>query len=249
MTLRQEKKGIFRINRELNELINDFDSRKDENIIMLDGISSKDNDRVVFIDVPAQGGVQAPRVKKKLPPSASQTNDPTMQTPFGKQYGVKVNSIINDICSKADKQVIDTETTASILCDMYNGFYSNNSSITLEEHGEQIMEVIDSIIFVDTDIMSFSELFLYRNRKESFPKFFQLNSSAIDAFFSVIFKIYFQERFKPFLKFIKTDEMMTFTCAFIIKRIYIMFGDAITIFGFFLIKAVAAAGKVQIGRA
>jgi len=266
LTLHQEKKSIFRINKELKDLIDGFDSHKDGMTIM----RTETLPKVVFTDVPAQEEVRV-RVKKKLPSlganppgdlvmqaggwqihsksayDANPPGDSIMQTPFGRQYGGKINSIISEICSKAGQE-IDTAVTGLLLSGMYNRFCDDRSSITPEEHGKQIVQVIDSILFVDTDIADFSEIFLYRNRKESFAEFFKRNSSVIEAFLSIIFGIYFQERFKSFLKFIKTDEMMTFTSAFIIKRIYIMFGDAITIFGFFLIKAVAVAGKVQIGK-
>ncbi|MCL1911212.1 MAG: hypothetical protein FWG13_03295 [Leptospirales bacterium] len=252
LTLPQEKEGVFRINKELNELLDGFDNRQNDGITIREEMSPEDNVSVVLTDVSDQNEVSPSNtpsnIKKKNPSTVNLTNDPTMQTPFGKQYGAKINSIINEICFQAGAQEIDVDAVSSFLCDMYDEFRDNKLFITSEERKKTLIQVVDSILFVDTGIRNFSEIFLYKNRQEVFSKFFQLNSSVIDRFFSTIFGVYFQERFKPFLKFIKTDEMMTFACAFIIKRIYILFGDAITVFGFFLIKAVAEAGKVHIGR-
>ncbi|MCL2025315.1 MAG: hypothetical protein FWG92_00725 [Leptospirales bacterium] len=249
LTLRQEKKSILKINKDLNDLLNGFDNYKYDMAMLREETSLEDNTRNIIADDSSYDETLALKLERKFPTSlVNLSNDPTMQTPFGKQYGAKINSIISNICSEAAKQKLDMDAATSLLCDMFNRFCDDKSSITIEGHGEFIIQIVDFILFIDTDVKNFSEVFLYRNRKESFSKFFQLNSSAIDAFFSVIFGIYFQERFKPVLKFIKTDDMMTFACAFIVKRIYIMFGDAIALFGFFLIKAVASAGKVQIGR-
>jgi len=248
LTLRQEKKGISRINRELKDLLNSFDSYKDDITIMPKEIFPENNTKVIFTDTSDQERTQTFKIKRRSPQNTNLPNDPIMQTPFGKQYGTKINSIINEICSKSAKQELDVNATSLLLRGMYDEFCDDQSSITPERHGKSIIQAVDSILFIDTDIMNFSEVFLYKNEKDAFPKFFQINSSVIDTFLSAIFRVYFQERFKPILKFIKTDEMMAFACAFIIKRIYIMFGEIITIFGFFLIKAVAVAGKIQIGK-
>ncbi|MDR3237240.1 MAG: hypothetical protein LBT84_01920 [Spirochaetia bacterium] len=244
LTLRQEKKSLHRINKELSDILRDYDIRREE---FVEPEPAKANERptVRYVEIPIQNADAPLKIRKKLPPTISVQNDPTMQTPFGKQYGGRINTIIMEICNKAINADLDIDAMALVLSGMYNKFISDPSAITPQNYAGLIIHSVESFLFIDTDITDFAEKFLYINRKESFPKFFQDNSSSIETFMSLIFDIYFAERFKPFLKFMKTDEMLTFTCAFIIKRLYIIIGDALTIFGFFLIKAVGRIGKIQ----
>ena len=104
----------------------------------------------------------------------------------------------------------------------------------------------DPLLFLDIDIKTFAERFLYKSRKESFSRFYSDNSRNIEIFLTQVYSVYFEENFSSLFRIIKSTEMRTFACAFIIKRIYILQGENLTTFGFFLVKAIATTGKIQL---
>ena len=247
LTTPQEKKSLTRINREVNNLINDFDNQRNDIVDRDFTTFPQEDEPEENLDKPEYHVGESQIVfKKKRPSAINFANDATMQTPFGMKYGAKINAILMEMSMVSTESFLDSKsvnTIAEILTGLFYSFKSNE--LSSENDTEQIIKAIDFILFLDMDMRIFSEKFLYRNRKESFPKFYQDNSLAIELFLLSIFQIYFKTRFAPVLKFIRTEEMLTFACAFIIKRIYFTFGDAITFFGFFLIKAILKVGKIQ----
>lgn len=245
-----EKKTLTRLNRELEQLQNDFDTlRKD--IIDKDITTQTETSNIsdVHLNREEENGQDSHMVfKKKYPPTNNPAHDPTMQTPFGVKYGTKINSILNDISAKSTNAPLNTESvnaTANILSILFERFRTRQNNAFERSSSDDIIKAVDFIIFLDMDMRNFSENFLYKDRKETFIKFYQDNSAMLETFLLSLFETYFNHRFEPILKYIKTDEMLKFACAFIIKRIYFVFGESLTIFGFFLIKSILKIGKLQ----
>ena len=92
----------------------------------------------------------------------------------------------------------------------------------------------------------FSEEFLYTDRKISFLRFFSEVKDGVEEFLTRLFIIFFEEHFGPIFRIIRSLDMKQYACAFIIKRIYLIEGEEMPVFGYFLIKAIARHGKIKV---
>lgn len=173
--------------------------------------------------------------------------DRMLATPFGKQYGTKIDAILGDIFSSKkearskntpDERIRDT---ASPLFELYL------NSAKMDEYRSEAAAIVEYLLFQDYSIKTMAEKLLHNSRKETFVKFYtESNRLHIEAFLTSIFTVYFYDRFEPIFRIIKSLDMKKFACAYIVKRIYLSKGENITNFGFFLIRTISKLGGIKI---
>lgn len=177
-------------------------------------------------------------------------NDRMMATPFGKQYGTRIDSIIDGFFQPENEEMVremlDLDIHDHILA-LYNAYLSDPGLIWNSRFIENIRITASFLLYQDYGIKAFAEKYLYINRKEMFSRFFSgSNKTQIEEFVTDIFTIFFEDRFSSLFRIIRGAEMKKFACAFIIKRIYLKIGDSMTPFGFFLLKAIGKSGNIRV---
>ena len=60
-----------------------------------------------------------------------------------------------------------------------------------------------------------------------------------------MYSVFFKEKFKSLFTVIKSPDMKKFACAYTIKRMYMKFGENITRFGYYFIRAMARVGGIK----
>ncbi|MBN2159838.1 MAG: hypothetical protein JW807_10615 [Spirochaetes bacterium] len=172
--------------------------------------------------------------------------DRMMLTPFGKQYGVLIEKIISRIFDPTEQNAIRSIPEESIKEKTAQLFQAYKLRTDMTKLCDEVLNVGGYLLAQDYGIKTFTEKFLYYDRKESFSKFYTgSNQEQIDQFLSQIFQIYFEESFSSLFKIIKSLDMKKFACAFIIKRIYLREGENLTNFGFFFIRVIARTGGIK----
>ena len=173
----------------------------------------------------------------------SNYSDKLMSTPFGIQYGQKIDEIIKNIFS--GRTSINSEDIKKITQSLYQTYKQNSNSINSEDNRTSSVVVVGYLLDQDYGIKKFTEEFLHQDRKILFTKFFAENKDEIEEFLTVLFIIFFEERFNPIFRIVKSLDMKQYACAFIMKRMYLIKGENLPVFGYFLIKAIARYGKIK----
>ncbi|MCL2154550.1 MAG: hypothetical protein FWH53_02675 [Leptospirales bacterium] len=173
----------------------------------------------------------------------SNYSDKLLSTPFGIQYGQKIDEIIKDIFSGGT--FVNSEDIKRIVQSLYQSYKNDSNSINSDANKTSSVLVVNYILQQDYGIKRFTEEFLYQDRKILFAKFFAENKDEIEEFLIANFIIFFEERFNSIFRIIKSLDMKQYACAFIMKRLYIIKGEDLPVFGYFLIKAIARYGKIK----
>ena len=168
--------------------------------------------------------------------------DKMLLTPFGRQYGTRIDSVITDIFLDEEDFTFDENAFLDKIYPLFQR-YSDFDSIS-HESGGLIVYLGDIILHHDITLKLFAEKYLYNNKSELFARFYTSNKEKIEAFILDLLAAYFEEKFRSIFRIIKSTEMKKFACAFIIKRIYLFKGDGLTQFGYFMIKTVARYGGI-----
>jgi hypothetical protein len=108
---------------------------------------------------------------------------------------------------------------------------------------------IDLVFYLlgqDYGIKRFTEEFIYSDRKIPFVRFFPEVKDDVEEFLTRLFIIFFEDLFSSIFRIIRSLDMKQYACAFIIKRIYLLKGEEMPVFGYFLIKAIARYGKIKV---
>jgi len=167
-----------------------------------------------------------------------------MLTPFGRQYGEKIDSILKDIFDTPSPSLSEEEVRA-IAEKLYHVYKTLPSSLNLPENIAMCENLAYFLLSSDMGLKKFAETFIYNDRRISFSKFFTEKRDELDDFATKIFVAFFEYKFSSLFRIIKSLDMKQYACAFIIKRIYILKGEDLSTFGFFLIKAIAKFGKIK----
>ena len=183
------------------------------------------------------------KLPKKEAHNISSYSDKLLSTPFGIQYGQKIDEIIKDIFS--GNFFINSEDIKKIIQSLYQTYKQDLNSIDSEENRTSAVLAVNYLLHQDYGLKKFAEDFIYQDRRFLFPKFFAENKDNIEEFLAAIFVIFFEERFNPIFRIVKSLDMKQYACAFIMKRIYIIEGENLPVFGYFLIKAIARYGKIK----
>ncbi len=176
-------------------------------------------------------------------------SDRLMLTPFGVQYGQKIDEIIRDIFS-ADKlrsaRSVPPEEVRRITASLYQVYKALPGSLSMKTNSAMVQRLVYFLLAQDYGIKRFTEEYIYSDRKVPFVRFFPEVRDDVEEFFVRIFIIFFEESFSSLFRIIRSLDMKQYACAFIIKRIYLFKGEELPVFGYFLVKAIARHGKIKV---
>ncbi|MCP4134035.1 MAG: hypothetical protein GY754_23895 [bacterium] len=182
--------------------------------------------------------------------ASKQYTDKLLMTPFGRQYGSKIDTILGNIFDPAKKDRfsgIDEKTMQEQAYPLFSTFQNLPNTLENPEYKSVIMDIVDYLLQQDYGVKTFAEKFLYTDRRISFNKFFTgQTKDIIEIFTTQLFVIYIEENFRSLFRIIKSLEMKKFACAFSMRRIYTIHGEDLTTFGFFLIRTIAKIGKIKV---
>ncbi len=172
--------------------------------------------------------------------------DRMLQTPFGRQYGSRIDVIITKIFDPSfieAAQDRSVDEMREIFTDLFERF---NHSRLPDTSPAEIFDAVSYLLVQNYGLKTFSERFLHRGRKESFTRFYTTEmKELIDQFCLSLFMIFFEHQFNDVFRIIKSVEMKKFACAYVMKRIYLKQGENLTNFGYFLVRAIARAGNIK----
>jgi len=181
--------------------------------------------------------------------TVNQYRDKLMMTPFGIQYGQKIDEVIENIFN--DEKINETiaryeDGIRNIVTPLYSVFKTLPGSLSMPQNMNMIMDTVYYLLGQDYGIKKFTEENLYVDRKVPFMRFFTEVKDDVEEFLIRMFIIFFEESFSSLFRVIRSLDMKQYACAFIIKRIYLIRGEDIPGFGYFLIKAIARHGKIKV---
>ncbi len=179
-------------------------------------------------------------------PKPESFSDRMLQTPFGRQYGAIIEKIISRIFDPGRGISFNEEYEYSIkesISRLYNAYKQKNELIQYER---DIAVIAEYLLMQDYGVKTFSEKFIFTDRREQFAKFnIKTAQEQVEQFLGQLFSIYFEYSFSSLFKIIKSAEMKKFACAYIIKRIYSNEGENLTNFGYFFIRVIAKIGGIR----
>ncbi|HNX24135.1 MAG TPA: hypothetical protein PKG60_08795 [Spirochaetota bacterium] len=176
-------------------------------------------------------------------------SDKLLLTPFGVQYGQKIDEIIDSIFNGEkirEAESISTEDIRKKVTTLYQVYKALPGSLAMRQNLLMAMDIVYYMLGQDYGIKKFTEEFIYIDRKIPFLRFFPEVKDDIEEFLTRLFIIFFEEVFSSIFKIIRSLDMKQYACAFIIKRIYLIKGEEMPVFGYFLIKAIARHGKIKV---
>ncbi len=181
--------------------------------------------------------------------SMNQYRDKLMLTPFGVQYGQKIDEIIDNIFSK--EKINETISKyeggiKNIVTPLYGIYKTLPGSLNMAQNMNMILDTVYYLLGQDYGIKKFTEENLYSDRKIPFSRFFAEVKDDVEEFLIHLFIIFFEESFSSLFRVIRSLDMKQYACAFIIKSIYMLRGEDIPGFGYFFIKAIARHGKIKV---
>lgn len=169
--------------------------------------------------------------------------DKMLLTPFGRQYGSKIDTIISDIFNNEPADI--SEELIEKISSLYTEYEIDPQSIH-SQNNSGIIEIIDKLIITDTTVRTFSETYIHGGRSDSFNRFYtEGRKEKIEEFITELFIIYFNKKFQTLFTVIKSPDMRKFACAYTIKRMYVKFGENITRLGYYFIRAIARVGGIK----
>ena len=176
-------------------------------------------------------------------------SDKLLMTPFGRQYGTKIDSILNDIFDSERLKAWESkndEEIESISRSLFHVYKTLPGSLVVNPNKKSVIDLVNFLLTRDYGMKKFMEKYLHIDRKIPFSRFHSENKEAAEDFVTTLFNVFFEENFTSLFRIIRSLDMKQYACAFIIKRIYITRGEELPIFGFFLIKAIARNGKIKV---
>jgi hypothetical protein len=176
-------------------------------------------------------------------------SDKLLVTPFGVQYGQKIDEIIDDIFNGEkikETQVISSEEIKRITSTLYQVYKALPGSLGMQQNLSMSIDLVFYLLGQDYGIKRFTEEFIYSDRKIPFVRFFPEVKDDVEEFLTRLFIIFFEDLFSSIFRIIRSLDMKQYACAFIIKRIYLLKGEEMPVFGYFLIKAIARYGKIKV---
>jgi len=176
-------------------------------------------------------------------------SDKLLITPFGVQYGQKIDETIDSIFNGDNIKIavtMNSEEIRRISTGLYQVYKALPGSLTMPQNLIMTKDLVYYLLGQDYGIKKFTEEFIYTDRKVPFARFFPEIKDDIEEFLTRLFIIFFEEVFSSIFRIIRSLDMKQYACAFIIKRIYLLKGEDMPLFGYFLIKAIARHGKIKV---
>ena len=175
-------------------------------------------------------------------------SDRLLMTPFGKQYGTRIDAVINDIFN--NEQIhsadIDEDGIKMVVASLYQVYRTLPASLSMNQNNKMCVNLVYYLLGMNYGIKKFTEIFIYTDKKVPFSRFFSEVRDDVEEFLTNVFIVFFEEKFISIFRIIKSLDMKQYACAFIIKRIYLFKGEDLPTFGFFLIKAISRYGKIKV---
>ncbi len=180
--------------------------------------------------------------------SSIRFSDKLLMTPFGRQYGLKIDSIITEMFNSEEITAMDKdeEGIKTIVVSLYQVYKALPASLSMNKNVDMCVSLVYYLLGMDFGIKKFTELFLYTDKKIPFPRFFTDIKDDADEFLTRVFIVFFEQIFSTIFRIVKSLDMKQYACAFIIKRIYLIKGEDLPTFGYFFIKAIARYGKIKV---
>lgn len=172
-------------------------------------------------------------------------SDKVLMTPFGKQYGTKIDAIIED-CFSNETGGMDDEYISRISVSLFQVFKALPGSLNLHQNRDMSRDLVAFLLNRDFGIKQYAEKYLYTDKKISFSRFFIEIKNDLEEFLTRLFTDFFEDQFSPVFRIIRSLDMKQYACAFIIKRIYLKHGENLNTFGYFLVKAISKYGKIKV---
>ena len=179
----------------------------------------------------------------------SKYSDKLLMTPFGRQYGTKIDSIINNIFSIERLKEWESKNDAeieSIAKSLFHVYRTLPGSLKVDPNKRKAIDLVNFLLSREYGLKKFIEKYLHIDKKIPFTRYYSENRESAEDFITTLFNVFFEESFNSLFRIIRSLDMKQYACAFIIKRIYITRGEELPIFGFFLIKAIARNGKIKV---
>ncbi len=176
-------------------------------------------------------------------------SDKLLLTPFGVQYGQKIDVIIDSIFNGErikEAGSISSDDIKKKVTSLYQVYKALPGSLAMQQNMTMAIDIVYFLLARDYGIKKFTEEFIYSDRKIPFLRFFPEVKDDIEEFLTRLFIIFFEEEFSSIFRIIRSLDMKQYACAFIIKRIYLLKGEEMPVFGYFLIKAIARHGKIRV---
>lgn len=180
--------------------------------------------------------------------SSIKFSDKLLMTPFGKQYGARIDAIIVDIFSSGRITALDKDEDgiSTLVASLYQVYKALPQSLSMNQNIDMCMSLVYYLLGMDFGIKKFTEIFIYNDKRVPFSRFFPEVKDDVDEFLTRVFIVFFEQSFSTIFRIVKSLDMKQYACAFIIKRIYLIKGEELPTFGFFLIKAIARYGKIKV---
>ncbi len=176
-------------------------------------------------------------------------SDKLMITPFGRQYGKKIDGIINEIFNSKNIEnaaLHEEAQIAEMASSLMQIYKTMPGSMTLDRTRDMLINTVYYLLAQDYGLKLFTEKFFYDDRRIPFSRFYHENKDQIEDFVTHLFMVFFEETFSSLFRIVRSLDMKQYACAFIIKRIYLTQGETLPVFGYFLIKSIARYGKIKV---
>jgi len=235
---RETRLTLFEIDKNLKKVIDYFQS------ISLYKVKLKESEQV--LDRAGNGSVIKP---SRHDGYTNNYSDKLLLTPFGLQYGQKIDDILNNIFRSdkiKDTGSMSSEEIKKIVTTLYQVYKALPGSLSMQQNMVMAINLVYYLLGREYGIKKFTEEFLYTDRKIPFSRFFPEVKDDVEEFLTRLFIIFFEELFSSIFRIIRSLDMKQYACAFIIKRIYLIMGEEMPVFGYFLIKAIARHGKIRV---
>jgi hypothetical protein len=176
-------------------------------------------------------------------------SDKLLVTPFGIQYGQKIDEILDSIFNGEkikEIQMMNSEEIRRMTSTLYQVYKALPGSLAMPQNLKMSIDLVFYLLGQDYGIKRFTEEYIYSDRKIPFVRFFPEVKDDVEEFLTRLFIIFFEDIFSSIFRIIRSLDMKQYACAFIIKRIYLIKGEEMPVFGYFLIKAIARHGKIKV---
>ena len=174
-------------------------------------------------------------------PETPEADDKMIMTPFGKQYGGKIDSLIAAMFSDGRYVIFASlsedmlKKNIAALSEACAGGIPENPDPALSD---ALVNLGDFLISGHETVKSFSEKYLPAGRKSPATAQGSESREKTEEFLMTVFLHFFEIKFASLFKIIKSQDLKKFACAYILKRIQLKNGESLTPFGHTLIRAI-----------
>jgi hypothetical protein len=229
---KKQRQSLKEINQGVESFLNDFNRLKME---------KKSGDRQSRMDKEEErkGG------NEKDAPSSRSFSDRMLMTPFGQQYGKRIDSILEDIFSGSGRS-IDPDAFHRAFLSQFDNYSNLPDLLNIPLNRKDLILSAEYLLSTELTPRTAAERYLYNNRRESLAQFYSGSSKElIDSYYHELFKAYFEDKFEPVFRIIRSGDMKKFACAYIMKRVYFLYGENLNSFGYLFLKTISREGGIK----